>query len=33
MAAGPRLVNDDHADVKCISRMCAQRLDDGGFRE
>jgi hypothetical protein len=32
-AARPRLVDDDHADIKRVSRMCAQRLDDGGLRQ
>lgn len=32
-AARPRLVNDDHTDVEYISRMCAQRLDEGGLRQ
>jgi len=27
----PRLVNDDHADVKSIPGVCAQGLDDEGF--
>jgi hypothetical protein len=26
-------VNDDHADVKAIPRMCAQGLDDGCLRQ
>ena len=25
--------DDDHADVEYISRVCAQRLDDGGLRQ
>lgn len=32
-AVRPRFVDDDHADVKRVSRMCAQRLDDGGLRQ
>lgn len=32
-AARSRLVNDDHADIKRVSCMCAQRLDDGGLRQ
>jgi len=30
-AERPRVSNDDHTDVEYISRMCAQRLDDGGL--
>jgi len=30
-AARPILVNDNHADIKRVSRMCAQRLDDGSL--
>ena len=32
-ATRPRLVDDDHADIKRVSRMCAQRLDDGDLRQ
>lgn len=30
-AARPRLVDDNHLDIKDIRRVCAQGLDDGSF--
>lgn len=30
-AARPRLVDDNHLDIKDVRRVCAQGLDDGSF--